>query len=122
MDIKKIKPGMMVADKNGPYAYAVKAIDYEFGEVILDNGVHVRFSDFHTGYCLLNENKEMAKIVDYTNFECLKLIKSSLSPEEYKGFLRGSAINLLCNGNNDTQMLNKAIWFIDKLIEEELNG
>lgn len=54
-------------------------------------------------------------------FECVKVLKAWLSPDEYKGFLRGNAIKYLCRlGKKDeaTQELKKAKWYIEKLIEE----
>ena len=56
-----------------------------------------------------------------TPFECVKVLKAWLSPEEYRGFLRGNAIKYLCRlGKKDrtTQELKKAKWYIEKLTEE----
>ena len=56
-----------------------------------------------------------------TEYECIKVLKAWLSPEEYKGFLRGNAIKYLCRtGKKDDvkQELNKAAWYINKLLEE----
>lgn len=57
-----------------------------------------------------------------TTYECIKVLESWLSPEEYKGFLKGNAIKYLCRaGKKDeiVQELKKANWYINKLIEKE---
>ena len=57
-----------------------------------------------------------------TTYECIKVLESWLSPEEYKGFLKGNTIKYLCRaGKKDEiiQELKKADWYINKLIEKE---
>lgn len=57
-----------------------------------------------------------------TIYECIKVLEAWLSPEEYKGFLKGNAIKYLCRaGKKDEiiQELKKANWYINKLIEKE---
>ena len=59
-----------------------------------------------------------------TTYECIKVLKAWVSPEEYKGFLRCNAIKYLCRvGKKDesVQELKKASWYLDKLIEFESN-
>jgi hypothetical protein len=54
------------------------------------------------------------------NIECIDAIKESLSREAFQGFLKGNAIKYLwrCESKNNTiEDLNKAIWYINKLIE-----
>lgn len=56
-----------------------------------------------------------------TTYECIKVLKNWLSPDEYKGFLRGNAIKYICRlGKKDEckQEINKAIWYLQKLSEE----
>lgn len=53
-------------------------------------------------------------------YECIKVLKAWLSPEEYKGFLKGNVIKYLCRqGKKDEskQELKKAEWYLEKLIE-----
>jgi hypothetical protein len=48
-----------------------------------------------------------------------------MSPDEYRGFLRGNAIKYLCRtGKKDeaVQECNKAIWYINKLVEDLKNA
>lgn len=55
-----------------------------------------------------------------TQYECIKVLKSWLSPEEYAGFLKGNVIKYLCRqGKKDEskQELKKANWYLEKLIE-----
>ena len=57
-----------------------------------------------------------------TPFECIKVLKNWLSPDEYKGFLRGNCIKYLCRvGKKDknVQELKKAQFYLAKLIESE---
>lgn len=57
-----------------------------------------------------------------TTYECVKVLEAWMSPEEYKGFLKGNAIKYLCRaGKKDeiVQELKKADWYINKLIEKE---
>lgn len=72
------------------------------------------------------ETKEMVNHPKHyggdTQYECIKVLKAWLSPDEYKGFLKGNAIKYLCRtGKKDetTQELKKALWYIQKLIEAE---
>lgn len=55
-----------------------------------------------------------------TTYECIKVLKSWMSADEYRGFLRGNAIKYLCRtGKKDetVQELKKSAWYINKLIE-----
>lgn len=55
-----------------------------------------------------------------TTYECIKVLEAWLTPEQYKGFLRGNAIKYLCRcGKKDAEVmeLEKAKWYIERLIE-----
>ena len=55
--------------------------------------------------------------------ECIKVLEAQLAPEQYKGFLRGNALKYLCRvgkKDNTVQELKKAEWYLNKLIEKEL--
>lgn len=55
-----------------------------------------------------------------TQYECVKVLKAWMSEEEYRGWLKGSAIKYLCRlGKKDdaVQELNKSAWYVNKLIE-----
>lgn len=55
-----------------------------------------------------------------TPYECIKVLKAWLSPDEFRGFLKGNAIKYLCRiGKKDepAKELEKAKWYIDKLKE-----
>lgn len=52
--------------------------------------------------------------------ECIDAIQSALTPEEFRGYLKGNAIKYIWRerskgGKEDTQ---KAHWYINKLIEQ----
>lgn len=51
--------------------------------------------------------------------ECIDAIESALSPEEFKGFLRGNVIkyNWRCMQKNGVEDLKKAIWYEERLIK-----
>ena len=55
-----------------------------------------------------------------TPYECIKVLKAWLSPDEYRGFCRGNFIKYVCRlGKKDdsVQELKKARFYLDKLIE-----
>lgn len=57
-----------------------------------------------------------------TTYECIKVLKAWMTPDEYKGFLRGNVIKYICRvGKKDeiVQELKKAKWYLEKLIEVE---
>ena len=51
--------------------------------------------------------------------ECIDAIESALSPEEFKGFLRGNIIkyNWRCMQKNGAEDLKKSQWYLDRLIK-----
>lgn len=51
--------------------------------------------------------------------ECIDAIESALSPEEFKGFLRGNIIkyNWRCMKKNGVEDLKKAQWYLNRLIK-----
>lgn len=57
-----------------------------------------------------------------TTYECVKVLKAWMNEDEYRGFLRGNCLKYLCRvGKKDevVQELNKAKWYLEKLIEAE---
>ena len=55
------------------------------------------------------------------NIECIDAIKAATTQEEFEGFLRGNVLKYLwrCNlKSNKTEDLNKARWYLNRLIEE----
>ena len=58
-----------------------------------------------------------------TVYECIKVLEAWLPPEQCKGFLRGNALKYLCRvgkKDNTVQELKKAEWYLNKLIEKEV--
>lgn len=54
-------------------------------------------------------------------YECYKVLKAWMSPQEYKGFLRGNCLKYLCRlGKKDEELkeLKKASWYLNQLIED----
>lgn len=51
--------------------------------------------------------------------ECIDAIRHALSPEEFRGFLRGNIIkyNWRCMQKNGVEDLKKAQWYLDRLIK-----
>lgn len=51
--------------------------------------------------------------------ECIDAIESALSPEEFKGFLRGNVLkyNWRCMQKNGIEDLKKAQWYEERLIK-----
>ena len=61
----------------------------------------------------------------YGGIETIEYIKAKLSPEEYRGYMKGSVIKYLSRaGHKDDaiQDLKKAQWYLNRLIEEGANG
>lgn len=55
------------------------------------------------------------------DIECIDAIKASMSPEEYKGYLKGNTIKYLWRYNykgKPKQDLEKAKWYLERLIAE----
>lgn len=53
--------------------------------------------------------------------ECIDAIRAATTQEEFEGFLRGNVLKYLwrCNlKSNKTEDLNKARWYLNRLIEE----
>jgi hypothetical protein len=52
--------------------------------------------------------------------ECIEAIEASMSPQEYRGYLKGNALKYLWRYNykgKPQQDLNKAQWYLNKLLE-----
>lgn len=54
------------------------------------------------------------------NIECIDAIKAIMTPEEFKGFLRGNVMKYIwrTEKKNGTEDLEKAKWYLDLLIKE----
>jgi hypothetical protein len=70
-----------------------------------------------------NYNDPVEKPSHYTagNIECIDAIKAATTQDEFEGFLRGNVLKYLwrCNlKSNKTEDLNKARWYLNRLIEE----
>ncbi len=50
--------------------------------------------------------------------ECIEVIKNTLSPEEFNGYLRGNCIKYLYRSNQKggVEDLSKAKWYLERLI------
>ncbi len=54
--------------------------------------------------------------------ECIEAIKACVSPEAYKGFLKGNVLKYMWryeSKGKPVEDLKKAKWYLDKLIEVE---
>ena len=53
--------------------------------------------------------------------ECIDAIKASMTDEEFKGFLKGNVMKYIWRYENKDKLqdLNKAKWYLEKLINEE---
>lgn len=57
--------------------------------------------------------------------ECIEAIEASMSPEEFKGYLKGNAMKYLWRYNlkgNAVQDLQKCIWYTQRLQKVLNNG
>jgi hypothetical protein len=52
-------------------------------------------------------------------FECIKVLEAWLTPDEYRGFLKGNALKYLSRAGKKTadpaEDLAKAKWYLDRL-------
>lgn len=61
----------------------------------------------------------------YTNgsIECIDAIRSALTPEEFRGYLKGNIIKYIwrerLKGQNES--LNKAEWYLNYLLLQDFN-
>ena len=74
------------------------------------------------------KEKELEKQSDLVNspvhynkhgVECIKAIQASMTDEEYQGYLKGNTLKYLWRfkyKSNPTQDLEKAQWYLNKLI------
>lgn len=53
--------------------------------------------------------------------ECIDAIKSALTPEEFRGFLKGNILKYTWRERHKggVQSLQKAQWYLNKLLTEE---
>ena len=56
-----------------------------------------------------------------SSIECIEAIEAQLSPEEYKGFLKGNVAKYVWREKKKggTESLKKARWYLDRLIALE---
>lgn len=53
--------------------------------------------------------------------ECIDGIESSLTPEEFRGFLKGNVLKYVWRekGKNNLEDLKKAQWYLERLIKHD---
>jgi len=66
------------------------------------------------------DNDEVNNPAHYNNgkVECIEAIEASMSPEEFKGYLKGNALKYLWRyryKGKPVQDLEKAQWYLEKL-------
>ena len=76
---------------------------------------------------LTDEYNNVTHPYHYTQggIECIDAIKASMTKEEFKGFLKGNSLKYLWryeNKNNPVEDLEKAKWYLEKLISESGNN
>ena len=57
------------------------------------------------------------------NIECIEAIQESMSLQEFKGYLKGNAMKYLWRytyKNKPKEDLEKAQWYLERLIEEQV--
>jgi len=56
---------------------------------------------------------------NHKGIECINAIEASMEPSQFKGYLKGNIIKYLWRYEykNGTEDLNKARWYLNKLIE-----
>jgi hypothetical protein len=72
---------------------------------------------------VIDKNPELSETVDHpahynaSGIECIEAIEAALTPEEFRGFIKGNALKYVWRekhkgGNND---LKKAAWYLNEL-------
>lgn len=58
------------------------------------------------------------------SIECIDAIEAAMSPDEFRGLLKGNVIKYLwrCDHKGGLQDLRKARWYLDRLILAESKG
>jgi hypothetical protein len=82
------------------------------GNLFIDDDEH--FNEFN----LNNDPVNHPKHYNVGNVECIELIKSVLTEEEYRGYLKGNAIKYTYRApykGNEEQDLGKRKWYCDEL-------
>jgi len=72
-------------------------------------------------YPSVNDPVERPVHYNTGSVECIEAIKASMSYMEYQGYLKGNTMKYLWRYNykgKPVEDLNKARWYLDKLIEE----
>ena len=56
-----------------------------------------------------------------SNIECIDAIQAQMTPNEYRGFLKGNVLKYLWRERmkGGTESLNKAQWYLEKLLDHE---
>ena len=56
-----------------------------------------------------------------STIECIDAIEAQLTPEEFRGFLKGNVLKYLWReaGKNGTEDLLKAQWYLNRLLSNE---
>lgn len=75
---------------------------------------------------MVNLNDPVNHPSHYTTgtIECIEAIKASMTPEEFKGFLKGNVMKYVFRyrlKGKPLQDLQKAQWYMDRLIEEVID-
>ena len=69
----------------------------------------------------MTERDDVNNPAHYTagNIECIDAIKSALTPEEFRGFLKGNVIKYTWRERmkGGTESLKKAAWYLARLVE-----
>jgi hypothetical protein len=53
------------------------------------------------------------------SIECIEAIESALTPEEFRGYVKGNAIKYVwrCNFKGGNESLAKAQWYLNRLLK-----
>ena len=56
------------------------------------------------------------------NIECIEALQAALTPDEFRGFLKGNVLKYLWReaGKNGAEDLQKAQWYLNRLLSNEI--
>ena len=114
-------------EREDAFSIPIFTYDYEGGEL---KGIHVGNRLFVPASDKTSDGVENSNVTRPKHYissdgpECIDAIKASMSSDEFAGYLRGNVMKYIWRfrKKGGVEDLEKARWYLDKLIEEERNA
>lgn len=68
----------------------------------------------------MSDNVNRPRHYTHGDIECIDALRSALTPDEFRGYLKGAAFKYLwrCNHKGGAEDIAKAIWYLNRLKTE----